>query len=126
MSHEFVADDTIRNLDPFHLTVGAGFCGNKAAYGDSGTNSGGNTDNDALHMLPSITCGPGHGTASCEAPWGPGCSRSDPSGMCHTVCDKCSVDLPVSSLQLGVLAAPARELLPTSGCAAADIVMIEN
>eukprot|EP01051_Picozoa_sp_SAG22_P030798 SAG22_NODE_12139_length_455_cov_0.564607_1_plen_50_part_01 len=28
------ADNTVRQLDPFHLTVGAGFAGNKAQYTD--------------------------------------------------------------------------------------------
>ena len=50
------AYNTIRQLDPYHLTVGAGFAGNKAQYTDAQLLAGGQKKLDTLPMLPSITC----------------------------------------------------------------------
>ena len=93
------AYDTIRNLDPYHLTVGAGFPGNKAQYGDSQLVPDGHAQ-DSLPMLPSMSCAPGLGTGPCEAPWR--------GGPLHTVCDKCE-----------------ERTIPKTGLSL-DMVMIEN
>lgn len=109
------AYNTIRNMDPYHLTVGAGFSGNKAQYTDNTVNPNGpacvehcgSAANDGLLMLPSMTCEiPAH--TACEAPWGPGCDPSLDTGMCHTTCNNCDEkSIPLSALSL-------------------DVVMIEN
>ena len=93
------AYDTIRNLDPYHLTVGAGFPGNKAQYGDSQLVPDGHAQ-DSLPMLPSMSCAPGLGTGPCEAPWR--------GGPLHTVCNKCE-----------------KRTIPKTGLSL-DMVMIEN
>jgi hypothetical protein len=106
------AYNTIRELDPWHLTVGAGFAGNKAQYTDSQVNGNGQHKLDTLPMLPSITCDKAQGAAApkpCESRFPAACDRSkNPTGGgCCVSCGNLASILPVTGLSL-------------------DIVMIEN
>ena len=106
------AYNTIRELDPFHLTVGAGFAGNKAKYEDISTNSNGQHSLDKLPMLPSITCTKAQGAhppKPCESRYATACDRQkNPSGGgCCVACGELQSITPVTALSL-------------------DIVMIEN
>ena len=106
------AYNTIRALDPFHLTVGAGFAGNKAQYTDAQINANGQHKLDTLPMLPSIACTAAQGAAApkpCESRFPTACDRSkNPTGGgCCISCGGLSSILPVTGLSL-------------------DIVMIEN
>jgi hypothetical protein len=106
------AYNTIRQLDPYHLTVGAGFGGDKARYTDAQINKNGQKNLDTLPMLPSITCTKAQGAAEpkpCEARYVGACNRTtNPSGGgCCVDCGDLGRILPVTGLSL-------------------DIVMIEN
>jgi hypothetical protein len=106
------AYNTIRQLDPYHLTVGAGFAGNKAQYTDAQINGNGQHKLDTLPMLPPITCDKAQGAAApkpCESRFPAACDRSkNPTGGgCCISCGGLSSILPVTGLSL-------------------DIVMIEN
>ena len=53
--------NTIRNMDPYHITIGAAFGGNKAQYTDAQLNPHGPSctehcgkPNDDVAMLPSM------------------------------------------------------------------------
>jgi hypothetical protein len=78
------AYNTIRQLDPYHLTVGAGFAGNKAQYTDAQINANGQHKLDSLPMLPPITCTKAQGAADpkpCESRFPAACDRNkNPAG----------------------------------------------
>ena len=106
------AYNTIRQLDPYHLTVGAGFAGNKAQYTDAQIHGHGQQKLDTVPMLPSITCTKAQGAAdpkACESRFPAACDRQkNPTGSgCCVSCGGLGSIMPVTGLSL-------------------DIVMIEN
>ena len=106
------AYNTIRQLDPFHLVVGAGFAGNKAQYTDLQILDRGQHALDTLPMLPSITCTSAQGAQlpkPCESRFPEACNRTkNPTGGgCCIDCGDLDAIKPVTGLSL-------------------DIVMIEN
>ena len=111
------AYSTVRELDPYHITVGAGFAANKAQYTDSAHNPACPAEYcghamDELPKLPSITCTAAQGAGQpkpCEARYADACDRGkNPSGRgCCVSCGPLSKIIPVTALSL-------------------DVVMIEN
>lgn len=106
------AYNTLRQLDPFHLVVGAGFAGNKAQYTDAQILANGQHTLDTLPMLPSITCTTAQGAQPpkpCESRYPEACDRTkNPTGGgCCINCGDLNQIMPVTGLSL-------------------DIVMIEN
>ena len=109
------AYNTIRKLDPFHLTVGAGFARNKGQYTDSQISADGQLKLDTLPMLPSITCTAAQGAqppTPCETKDSKdkdACDRTkNPTGEgCCIECGDLDTIKPVTGLSL-------------------DIIMIEN
>lgn len=106
------AYNTIRQLDPFHLSVGAGFAGNKQQYTDSQIIGNDQHKLDTLPMLPSIACTTAQGAQPpkpCESRFPAACDRTkNPAGGgCCIPCGDLASIKPVTGLSL-------------------DIVMIEN
>lgn len=123
------AYNTIRQLDPFHLSVGAGFAGNKAQYTDSQIIGNGQRKLDTSPMLPSITCTKAQGAQPpkpCEARFPAACDRTkNPTGGgCCIDCGDLAPITPVTGLSLDIVVS-SHNYTEITRCRIAAIIDIE-